>query len=109
MDTTNTNATTATLTSKGQTTIPKAIRKALEMKAGDRMTFTLLPDRRLPDQRATPSVGLPRNCTVRFASRQASGPCRGVGRIISCITTRHAWQDFGSGGPRLRSRAKRAR
>jgi antitoxin PrlF len=32
------------LTSKGQTTIPKAIREALEMKAGDRMTFTLLPD-----------------------------------------------------------------
>jgi antitoxin PrlF len=36
--------TRATLTSKGQTTIPKAIREALEMKAGDRMTFTLLPD-----------------------------------------------------------------
>ncbi len=36
--------TSATLTSKGQTTIPKAIREALEMKAGDRMTFTLLPD-----------------------------------------------------------------
>jgi len=36
--------TTATLTSKGQTTIPKPIREALEMKAGDRMTFTLLPD-----------------------------------------------------------------
>ena len=36
--------TTATLTSKGQTTIPKPIREALEMKTGDRMTFTLLPD-----------------------------------------------------------------
>ena len=34
----------ATLTSKGQTTIPKAIRDSLSMKAGDRMTFTLRPD-----------------------------------------------------------------
>jgi antitoxin PrlF len=36
--------TVATLTSKGQTTIPKPIREALAMKTGDRMTFTLLPD-----------------------------------------------------------------
>jgi antitoxin PrlF len=34
----------ATLTSKGQTTIPKEIREALNMKDGERMTFTLLPD-----------------------------------------------------------------
>jgi len=34
----------ATLTSKGQTTIPKKIRDSLSMKAGDRMTFTLMPD-----------------------------------------------------------------
>ena len=34
----------ATLTSKGQTTIPKEIREGLNMKDGDRMTFTLLPD-----------------------------------------------------------------
>lgn len=36
--------TDATLTSKGQMTIPKAIRDSLGMKAGDRMTFTLMPD-----------------------------------------------------------------
>jgi AbrB family looped-hinge helix DNA binding protein len=36
--------TDATLTSKGQTTIPKEIRESLRMKTGDRMTFTLLPD-----------------------------------------------------------------
>lgn len=34
----------ATLTSKGQTTIPREIREGLRMKPGDRMTFTLLPD-----------------------------------------------------------------
>jgi AbrB family looped-hinge helix DNA binding protein len=34
----------ATLTSKGQTTIPKDIRDNLGMKSGDRMTFTLMPD-----------------------------------------------------------------
>jgi len=32
-----------TLTSKGQTTIPKEIRDSLGMKPGDRMTFTLMP------------------------------------------------------------------
>ena len=34
----------ATLTSKGQTTIPKEIRDSLRMKPGDRMTFTLMSD-----------------------------------------------------------------
>ena len=37
-------ATDATLTSKGQTTIPKEIRDSLGMKTGDRMSFTLMPD-----------------------------------------------------------------
>jgi antitoxin PrlF len=35
--------TEATLTSKGQTTIPKEIRDGLGMKTGDRITFTLMP------------------------------------------------------------------
>ncbi|MGH8229740.1 MAG: AbrB/MazE/SpoVT family DNA-binding domain-containing protein [Steroidobacteraceae bacterium] len=34
----------STLTSKGQTTIPKDIRDRLHIKAGDRMTFTVMPD-----------------------------------------------------------------
>lgn len=33
-----------TLTSKGQTTIPKDIRDGLGLKAGDRLSFTLLTD-----------------------------------------------------------------
>jgi AbrB family looped-hinge helix DNA binding protein len=34
----------ATLTSKGQTTIPKAIRERLALKPGDRIEFVALPD-----------------------------------------------------------------
>ncbi len=37
-------STESTLTSKGQTTIPKEIRESLGMKPGARMTFTLMPD-----------------------------------------------------------------
>lgn len=36
--------TESTLTSKGQTTIPREIRDGLGLKPGDRMTFTLMPD-----------------------------------------------------------------
>ena len=34
----------ATLTSKGQTTIPKDVRDTLGIKPGDRLTFTVMPD-----------------------------------------------------------------
>lgn len=34
----------ATLTSKGQTTIPKDIRDSLGLQPGIRMSFTLMPD-----------------------------------------------------------------
>lgn len=37
-------STESTLTSKGQTTVPKAIRDSLRMKPGDRITFTPMPD-----------------------------------------------------------------
>jgi antitoxin PrlF len=35
---------TATITSKGQTTIPKAIRRHLNLKTGDRIDFVIQPD-----------------------------------------------------------------
>lgn len=55
-------STDATLTSKGQTTIPKAIRDGLQMKTGDRMTFTLMPDgvvlMRVKNKRVSELAGL---------------------------------------------------
>ncbi len=52
----------ATLTSKGQTTIPKLIRDSLRMKTGDRMSFTLMPDgvvvMRVKNKRAAEVAGL---------------------------------------------------
>ena len=35
---------TATLTSKGQVTLPKAVREALQVQAGDRLDFTPASD-----------------------------------------------------------------
>ncbi len=55
-------STDATLTSKGQTTIPKSIRDSLGMKPGDRMTFTLMPDgvviMRVKNKRVSELAGL---------------------------------------------------
>jgi antitoxin PrlF len=55
-------STSATLTSKGQTTIPKLIRDRLRMKAGDKMTFTLMADgvviMRVKNKRASGLAGL---------------------------------------------------
>jgi len=55
-------STEATLTSKGQTTIPKLIRDGLGIKAGDRMSFTLMPDgvvvMRVKNKRVSDLAGL---------------------------------------------------
>src|SRR5208337_626786 len=57
-----TMSTEATLTSKGQTTIPKPIRDSLGMKTGDRMSFTLMPDgvviMRVKNKRVSELAGL---------------------------------------------------
>lgn len=58
----STMSTEATLTSKGQTTIPKTIRDSLGMKTGDRMSFTLMPDgvvvMRVKNKRASDLAGM---------------------------------------------------
>lgn len=48
--------TDATLTSKGQTTIPREIRDSLALQPGDRMTFTLMPDGTVVMRAKTKSV-----------------------------------------------------
>jgi antitoxin PrlF len=48
--------TTATLTSKGQTTIPKEIRDSLGLRPGDQMTFTLLSNGTVVMRAKTKSV-----------------------------------------------------
>ncbi len=54
--------TDSTLTSKGQTTIPKPIRDSLRMKVGDKMSFTLMPDgvviMRVKNRQASDLAGL---------------------------------------------------
>ena len=47
---------TATLTSKGQTTIPKDIRDALGLQSSDELNFTLLPDRTVIMRAKTKSI-----------------------------------------------------
>ena len=54
--TTRAMTTDATLTSKGQTTIPKEIRDRLGLQPGDRMTFTLMPDKTVLMRVKTKSV-----------------------------------------------------
>jgi antitoxin PrlF len=76
--------TDSTLTSKGQTTIPKPIRDSLRMKAGDKMSFTLMPDgvviMRVKNRRVSDLAGLlygnprrifrtPRSCRCSIRGR----------------------------------------
>ena len=46
----------ASITSKGQTTIPKNIRDSFSINTGDRMTFTLMPDHTVVMRLKTKSV-----------------------------------------------------
>jgi AbrB family looped-hinge helix DNA binding protein len=47
----------ATMTSKGQTTIPKDIREAMGLKPKDQVSFTLMPDGAVIMRAKTRSIG----------------------------------------------------
>jgi AbrB family looped-hinge helix DNA binding protein len=47
----------ATMTSKGQTTIPKDIREAMGLKPKDQISFTLMPDGAVIMRAKTRSIG----------------------------------------------------
>lgn len=49
--------TTATLTSKGQTTIPREVRERLGLTPGDVLKFTVLPDGAVIMRHAKPGAG----------------------------------------------------
>ena len=79
----------ATLTSKGQVTIPAALRERLGLKAGDRVDFTLAPDGKvlLTPQR-TPFEKL---CGVLGGRRGQPASVREMDEAIRhAVTTR--WQ-----------------
>lgn len=57
----------ATVTSKGQTTIPKSVRDAAGLQAGDRIHFTVLPDGTIIVRAKTKSV---RDVARKSASRR---------------------------------------
>jgi antitoxin PrlF len=42
------------LTTKNQTTVPKEVRKVLKVKAGDRITFEIRPDRTIVIRKTRP-------------------------------------------------------
>lgn len=56
----------ATLTSKGQITIPRSIREQLGLRAGDRLEFTLSPDG-----------------SLRMQALDAAGEARGLRGILA--------------------------
>ena len=62
----------ATITSKGQTTIPKSVRDAAGLRAGDRIHFAVLPDGTIIVRAKTRSI--------RDVARQAAGPPARHGR-----------------------------
>lgn len=49
---------TSTLSTKGQLVIPGAFRKALQLKPGDKVSFTLLDDKLVISRVATPKARL---------------------------------------------------
>ena len=50
----------SSLTSKGQTTLPKAVRHALELRPGDRLRYVILDDGQVRLMRMVPVASLAR-------------------------------------------------
>lgn len=50
--------TESTVTTKGQTTLPKAVRQALDLTPGDRLRYVILDDGEVRLMRARPMAGL---------------------------------------------------
>jgi AbrB family looped-hinge helix DNA binding protein len=75
---------TATLTSKGQVTVPAAVRRALNVKAGDRIAFVQVEPGRFEAVAATRSV---RELKGRFGT--LAKPVT-IGEMNAAIATRGA-------------------
>lgn len=79
--------TTATLTSKGQITIPKAVRNALRLRSGDRVQFTLQGRNEAAIRPITKSVDEVFGCLHRPGRRAMS--VRDIDRaIVSAVKAR---------------------
>lgn len=48
----------STVTTKGQTTLPKAVRQALDLEPGDRLRYVILDDGQVRLMRTRPVLGL---------------------------------------------------
>jgi len=57
----------ATITSKGQTTIPKSVRDAAGLRAGDRIHFAVLPDGTIIVRAKTKSI---RDIGIKLPTRR---------------------------------------
>jgi AbrB family looped-hinge helix DNA binding protein len=68
----------STITAKGQTTIPKAVRERLGVEAGDRVDFVIRPDGHVTIEAAVQAVG------------RLKGLLRGKGRRPVSVEDMHA-------------------
>ena len=74
---------TATLTSKGQLTIPKAVRDSLHLHTGDRVAFVVRGDAEAVLKPVTKSVD-----EVFGRLHSAAQPCRSVEEMKSAVAKR---------------------
>jgi antitoxin PrlF len=84
---------TSTITSKGQTTIPKSIRSHLKLKAGDRLEFAIEPNGRVVLIPATVDVselkGMLAPAPRRLSLKQIDNAIRKRHRVENAMRKRH--------------------